>query len=123
MGSPRRMSVLCIGKEAVALNFRCSSLKKNGFHVLSSTSGHEGVLRFQKEAVDAVVVDLNDDGAEAALIISALKKAKPEVPVIMLVNAKETLAPGATNQADAVLTKSEETGRLADIVRGLVRHQ
>ena len=123
MASSRGMSVLCIGNEAVALNFRCSLLKKNGFHVLSSTSGHEGVLRFEKESVDAVVIDFNDDGAEAALIISALKKAKPEVPVIMLVKEKKTLAPGATSQADAVLTRSEETGRLVSIVRALAQHR
>ncbi len=121
MASRSRISVLCIGSEPVSLNLRCSLLQRNGCRVLSSSNGHEGVLRFEKETVDAVVIDLNHNGAEAALIISALKKARPEVPVIMLLNNEKSLAPGATNQADAVLDKSEESGRLLDVVRGLTQ--
>jgi DNA-binding NtrC family response regulator len=34
--------------------------------------------------VNAVVVDLNDDGSEAALIIAELKRSRPEVPVILM---------------------------------------
>ena len=121
MASQSRISVLCIGSEPVSLNLRCSLLQRNGYRVLSSSNGHEGVLRFEKEAVDAVVIDLNHNGAEAALIISALKKVRPEVPVIMLLSNEKSLAPGATNQADAVLDKSEESGRLLDVVRGLTQ--
>lgn len=121
MASRRQISVLCIGSEPITLNLRCALLSKNGCHVLSSSSGHEGVLRFEKEPVDAVVVDLNHDGAESALIISALKKARPQVPVVMLVDQQADLAAGATNQADAVLKKSEEGGRLVDVVRGLTQ--
>jgi len=122
MASRSQISVLCIGSEPITLNLRCSLLSKNGCHVISSSSGHEGVLRFEKESVDAVVVDLNHDGADAALIISALKNARPKVPVIMLVDPAAELAPGATDQADAVLKKSEESSRLVNIVRGLTQH-
>jgi CheY-like chemotaxis protein len=115
------MVVLCIGSEAVSLNLRCSLLKQNGWKVLSSRGGHEGVLRFQRERVDAAVIDLDDDGAEAALIIGALKKEKPEIPVVMLVSADQKLAPGATDQADYVLAKSEESSRLNDVLLGLTR--
>jgi DNA-binding response OmpR family regulator len=117
----RGKTVLCIGNEPVSLNFRCSLLKENGWKVLSSASGHEGVLRFQRKTVDAVVLDLNDHGTEAALIISALKKIRPEVRVVMLVSDEEELVPGATNQADAVLPKSQEAGRLQDVLVGLTR--
>ena len=114
-------TVLCIGSEPVSLNFRCALLNENGWKVLSSASGHEGVLRFEKENVDAVVLDLNEHGSEAALIISALKKIRPQIPVIMLVSDKQELVPGATDQADAVLPKSQETSRLQDVLMGLTR--
>ena len=60
----RNKSVLCIGNDPLSLNLRCALLKEHGWNVLSSGSGYEGVIRFGQEAVDAVVVDLNDDGAE-----------------------------------------------------------
>lgn len=54
-------------------------LKEHGWNVLSSGSGHQGVIRFSQEEVDAVVVDLNG-GAEAALITGELKRLRPEIP-------------------------------------------
>jgi DNA-binding NarL/FixJ family response regulator len=67
--------------------------------------------------VDAVVVDLDDDGTEAALIIGELKRLRPEVPVIMLATDEKLLAPGATRQADAVIMKSQEERSLIDALR------
>jgi CheY-like chemotaxis protein len=115
------MTVLCIGNEPVSLNFRCALLTENGWKVLSSASGHDGVLRFERQVVDAVVLDLDEHGSEAALITSALKKIHPEIPVVMLVSDEDELAPGATDQADAVLRKSQETGRLHNVLAGLTR--
>jgi hypothetical protein len=67
--------------------------------------------------VDAVVVDLDDDGTEAALIIGELKRLRPEVPVIMLATDEELLAPGVTQQADAVIIKSQEEHSLIDALK------
>lgn len=80
------------------LNLRCLHLREHGWDVLSSGSGYEGVLQFSRHIVDAVVVDLNRDGTEAALIIGELKRLRPEVPVIMLVTDEKLLAPGATQR-------------------------
>jgi DNA-binding response OmpR family regulator len=115
-----RSSILCIGNDPVHLNLRCALLKEHGWNVLSSGSGHEGVIRFSQESVDAVVVDLNGDGAEAALITGELKRLRPEMPVIMLVAGAETLADGATQQANAVVVKSQEARMLIDALRALL---
>ena len=112
-----RSDVLCIGNDAVRLNLRCSNLRKHGWNVLSSGSGFEGVLQFSRQRVDAVVVDLDDDGTEAALIIGELKRLRPEVPVIMLATDEKLLAPGATQLADAVIMKSQEDRSLIDALR------
>ena len=72
--SPARLgTVLCIGNEPVHLNLRCSFLKKHGWQVLSSGNGHEGVLRFGSKTVQVVILDLGDDGVEAALIARELR--------------------------------------------------
>jgi CheY-like chemotaxis protein len=104
----------------VALNLRCSLLKEHGWTVQSSGGGHEGILLFQREKVDAVVLDLNDDGAEAALITGSLKRLRPEIPVVMLIGDAGKLAPGATKQADAVVAKAEESARLHDALLRLM---
>jgi CheY-like chemotaxis protein len=113
-------SVLCIGNDPVALNLRCSLLRAQGWAVRSSGSGHEGVILFQREKVDLVVVDLNGDGAEAALITSSLKQIRPEVPIVLVVADETALANGATQQAAAVVAKSEESARLHGVLTGLV---
>ena len=64
-----------------------------------------------------MVVDLDDDGTEAALIIGELKRLRPEEPVIMLATDEKLLAPGATQQADAVIMKSQEDRSLIDALR------
>jgi len=113
--------VLCIGNDLVNLNLRCSLLKEHGWQVLSSGSGHEGAIRFGRERVDAVVIDLVGDGSESALITSELKRQRSAVPVIMLVSDREVLAEGATQQADAVLLKADETKRLHETLKRLLR--
>ncbi len=109
--------MLCIGSDPVRLNLRCARLKEHGLNVLSAASGHEGIIRFGRDPVDAVVLDFNDDGSESALIASELKKLRPQIPVIVLVGEGTTLLNGATQQADAVVMKSEETLRLREALR------
>jgi CheY-like chemotaxis protein len=112
-------SVLCIGNDPVSLNLRCLMLKRRGWNVLSSGSGHEGILRFGREPVNVVILDLNEGGAEAALIAGELKRLRPGVPVVMVVD-DEVLTPGATEQADAVVDKAKESRDLLNAVNGLL---
>jgi CheY-like chemotaxis protein len=120
---PSVRTVLCIGNDPVPLNLRCSLLREHGWIALTSGSGHDGIRRFGKEDVDAVVVDLNDDGSEAALITGEIKRLKPQTPVVILVTNPKTLAPDATKQADAIVVKADESRRLLDVLAGLVWKQ
>ena len=116
-------TVLCVGNDLVNLNLRCSALQKCKWNVVSAGSGHDGLLRFagQKAGPDVVVLDLNHDGAENALIASEFKRLCPGVRIVMIVNKRETLVPGVTDLADAIVLKSEEETALADYIRGLLR--
>lgn len=118
--SERNGTALCIGRGPIELNLRCALLRENGWNVVSSGSGHEGVLTFTREKFDIVVVDLNEDGSEAALITSELKRQQPRIPVVLIVSGKP-LIDGATAQASAVVLKAEEFQTLPSILRGLVR--
>jgi len=112
--------VLCIGRSPIELNLRCGLLREHGWEVVSAGTGYEGVFQFSKETVDAVVVDLDDDGSEAALITGELKRHRPKVPIVVLVEAGKTLANGATDQADAVVFTSEETEKLIPVLTQLL---
>ena len=119
MTKRRGNCVLCIGNDPVNLNLRCSLLRQHGWNVLSSGNGHEGIFRFGQEVVNAVVVDLNDDGSEAALIIGELKRLRPEVPVI-LVKEANSLAQEATQQASAVVLESQEAVNLVNALKAVL---
>ena len=123
MANQRGRCILCIGNDPVPLNLRCALLKKQGWRVVNSGSGHDGIIRFGQETVDAVVVDLNDDGAEAALITGELKRLRPEVPVVIVVTEGQTLANGATKQADVLVPKSRESSLLVEAVRAVLPQQ
>lgn len=101
-------AVLCIGNDPINLNLRCSRLRDDGWDVISSVSGYDGLISLERESVDAVVLDLNGQGTENALIAGQIRKLKPHAPIIMLVKDIDSLAPGATDQADAVILKAEE---------------
>ena len=120
MTKPHRCAVLCIGNDPIHLNLRCSLLTEQDWRVLTAGSGYEGVIRFSQEPVDAVVMDLDGDGAESALITGELKRLRPRVPVIQVVDGKN-LSEGATAQADAVVAKSEESQVLVETLRTLLR--
>lgn len=116
----RNKSVLCIGNDPLSLNLRCALLEEHGWNVRSSGSGYEGVIRFGQEAIDVVVIDLNDDGTEAALIAGELKRLRPGVPVVILIPDSHALVNGATQQANAVVMKSREADVLVDTLRALL---
>jgi DNA-binding response OmpR family regulator len=116
-----RKIILCIGSDFVNLNLRCCLLQELGWHVLSSGKGYDGVMRFGQETIDAVVLDLDTDGSESALITAELKRQRAEVPVVMVITDGRVLAPGATAEADAVVLKSQETKLLHETLKALLK--
>jgi len=112
-------AVLCVGNDLVNLSLRCALLREHGWRVLSSGTGHDGTTRFGQETVDVVVLDLDHDGSESALIAAEMKRLRPAVlrpavPTLTLVGDASSLAPAATAQADAVVLKSERETQALD---------
>jgi DNA-binding response OmpR family regulator len=114
-------SVLCIGAGPIELNLRCALLKESGWEVLSSGTGHEGVLVFSQESVDAVILDLNSDGSESALIAGELRRQRPRLPIIMVVEEHKHRVDGATDLANAVINKSDEAQTMVPTLTRLLQ--
>jgi DNA-binding response OmpR family regulator len=100
---------------------RCSFLREHGWNVFSSGSGHEGLVRFTNQAVDVVVLDLDNGGVEGALVAGELKRIHPNVRVLMLVSDRETLVEGALDSADKVLLQSEAEKKLLEALKALAQ--
>lgn len=59
--------------------------------MLGSSSGHAGIVEFAAQLVDVVVLDVNGDGADAAVIAGELKRIKEKVWLIPLVGEGQAL--------------------------------
>ena len=101
-------TILCICSDVFSLNRRCGFLREHGWLVLSSTTGHSGIVQFAAELVDVVVLDVDGDGAETAVIAGELKRIKARVPVILLVGESQTLVEGVVECADALVARLDE---------------
>jgi DNA-binding response OmpR family regulator len=97
-----RDTILCIGSDALALHFRASSLKHQGYQVLTSTSGHSGLHLMSAEDVDAVVIDFDLDHLRGPHVVAEIKRLRPSTRVILLAQDNE-LPEGTTESVDSVV--------------------
>jgi len=97
-----RDTILCIGSDALALHFRASSLKHQGYQVLTSTSGHSGLNLMSEAVVDAVVIDFDLDHLRGPQVVAEIKRLRPSTRVILLSQDSE-LPEGTTESIDSVV--------------------
>ncbi len=116
--APRRSCTILSICSDIFSQFRCCAfLREHGWLVLGSSSGHSGIVQFAAELVDVVVLDVDGDGAETAVIAGELKRTKEKVPIILLVGDGQTLVDGALNSADAVVPRLDESELLKALER------
>jgi CheY-like chemotaxis protein len=97
-------TILHFGTDRPALLLRARDLTQMGYDVLNSSNGFEAIQLACLEAVDAVVLDQNRDGAEVDLIVTEIKRFRPQLPTILL--AEEQAPLRRTHQlADASVNK------------------
>jgi CheY-like chemotaxis protein len=115
MSRPRR-------KKHTILYFCCNDnallmravLLRQGYRVLASSNGFETMELCTRKPVDAVVLDLDRNCAEVALIAREIKQSRPQVPTIVLADAPAAVE-GAHELADVLVPKADH----AELVRSL----
>jgi DNA-binding response OmpR family regulator len=113
-GRKKRRTILHFGTDRVLLLLRARSLNEMGYHVLNASDGFEAIKLATQEPVDAVVLDLDRNHAEVALVASEIKRCRPQVPTIVLTEGTapparvhklaDALVPGRDNLSMLVTT-------------------
>jgi DNA-binding response OmpR family regulator len=95
-------TLLCIHRDPDQLNL----LKENGYELATATNGSDGLRLFMSRPVDAVVLEHHLSLLNGTAIADEIKRARPEVPVVMLVDDME-LPAAALKSVDALVVKSD----------------
>lgn len=90
--------------DVTGLMSRAKRLTSSGYRVLNSSNGFEAIELCNREPVDAVVLELDRNRAEIALIARQIKQFRPKVPTIVLTEAAAPFD-GANDLADALVPK------------------
>ena len=99
---PDNGTLLCIHRDPAEL----SVLQENGYELVTATNGSEGLRLLRSRSVDAIVLECHLGLLDGAVIATEIKKAKPELPIVMLADHLE-LPDGALKSVDALVTKAD----------------
>ncbi len=80
----RKYRVLVIDDNLEMAQSICDNLVRHGFDAEAASSGKEGIRRFGDASFDAVLTDLRMADADGIEVLDAVKKADPEVPVVIM---------------------------------------
>jgi len=108
----RRRTIVHFSTNRMVLHLRAWNLNEMGYHVLITESGFEAIKLASRDRVDAVVLDLDRNHDEVALVATEIKRCRPQVPTIMLVEGTAPPHP-AHELADALVPKRDDVEMLA----------
>jgi DNA-binding response OmpR family regulator len=94
--------LLCIHRDPAQLDL----LRENGYELVTATNGSEGLRLLMGRPVDAIVLEYHLGLLDGAVVAAEIKKAKPQLPIVMLADDLE-LPEGALKSIDALVTKSD----------------
>ncbi|WP_213803275.1 response regulator [Granulicella sp. dw_53] len=98
--------VLCVDDETVGLQVRKLLLERSGYRVLTAQDGAGGIEVFEREPVEAVVLDYSMPGMDGGQVASKMREVKPQVPILLL-SAYVGLPSDVTSLVNLYMTKGE----------------
>jgi hypothetical protein len=96
-------TLLCIHRNPAQL----SSLRQNGYELLTATKGSDGLRLFASRPVDAIVLEYHLGLLNGAIVANEMKR-RPAIPIVMLADDLE-LPEGPWKSVDALITESDGT--------------
>jgi CheY-like chemotaxis protein len=98
--------ILCVDDELVGLRVRKILLERAGYRVLTAMDGASGLTIFEKEPVEAVVLDYSMPGMHGGEVAGRMRQIKPRIPILLL-SAYIGLPAEVTSLVDLYMTKGE----------------
>lgn len=122
-GKTRR--VLLVDDNKNGTPARKAALEEQGYETGSASSGAEALEKFQQTEFDLVVTDYRMPKMNGTELIEALRKLRPDLPVVLLSGFAETGGLSEANTgANAVLQKGPTEGlHLVRAVNRLLHHR
>ncbi len=117
------MRVLLVEDDPVISSFVVKGLREAGFAVDTAADGEDGLHLAVAESYDAVIVDLMLPKLDGLSLITSLREAKPNIP-IMILSAKRSVddrVKGLQTGSDDYLTKPFAFSELLARVQALIR--
>jgi len=116
MDTLRPRTVLCVDDERIGLRVRKIMLESRGYTVLTANSGDEGLMLFDANQVDVVVLDYYMPGLNGGEVASEMRRRRPGVPIVFL----SAYFSEALELADAFITKGDPPDVLIEKLQRLV---
>lgn len=117
------MHILFVEDEAKIANFVNAGLREHGFVVDYCDNGNEGYSRAIDNEYDALVLDIMVPGKDGLAILKSLRRAKRNVPVILLTarNELDDRLEGLNLGADDYIAKPFFVEELVARIHAVVR--
>jgi len=116
-----KSKVLCVDDDLSGLAIRAMVLEKCGYEVMTATDGAQALKIFQKVEFDAVLMDYYMPLVDGAYVARAMRKLKPQVPIIMI-SADYVLPSDALQDSDAFVLKGTPPAEVTSVIEKVLRH-
>jgi CheY-like chemotaxis protein len=117
-GAPlnNRPIILCVEDNAAYLQLRKTLLEKEGYLVLSATTGSRALAVMQRVPVSLVLSDHMLRGTTGVVLAQQLKAIKPHVPFVLYSGT----VPEIMGNVDCFISKDETVPHFLSIIKSLI---
>jgi CheY-like chemotaxis protein len=112
--------ILCIDHNQDVLKTLGDVLQTSGYGTLIASSGNQGLRLLFQNSVDLVVLDYEMPGMSGELVAQAIRRSKPQLPIILFTGIPDDIPDGARQTVNGVVHKADFGGLLA-VVSKLIK--
>ena len=99
------------------LNSVGRALQASGYGTLTALSGVQGISLSLQNSVDLVVLDYEMPEMNGDLVAQAIRRYKPELPIILFTGMPDGIPDSVRQNVDAVVYKADFSGLLAAVAK------
>ena len=110
-------TILCVEDDATYLRLRKTLLEKEGYIVLTATTGSRAVAIMQRVPVSLVLSDHMLRGTTGVALAQQLKAIKPHVPFVLYSGT----VPEVMGNVDCFISKDETVPNFLSIIKSLIQ--